>query len=155
MNHAFGWLTAMHTGEIGLPKDRLPWSTLEVDLGKKEYIILNWPQGVVRDRDKGISGLSAEDTNKLHDALFRDERRLQFVRCGRGKFLGISGAAFEALLNPLPEAAHRNDGADLQANASTSEQSRERDRPSILIAAKKPRFRVTTAETYPHKRRRA
>ncbi|KAI9573338.1 hypothetical protein HD554DRAFT_1173387 [Boletus coccyginus] len=38
--------------------------------------------GVVRDRDKGVSGLSAEDADKLHDALFIDEQRLQFVPRG-------------------------------------------------------------------------
>ena len=48
-------------------------------------MILNWPQGVVRDRDKGVSGLSAEDTDKLHDALFVDYHQLQFVRRGEGK----------------------------------------------------------------------
>ena len=48
-------------------------------------MILNWPQGVVRDRDKGISGLSAEDTSKLHDALFVDEYPLQFVPRAEGK----------------------------------------------------------------------
>lgn len=78
----------MNTGDIGfrLPKDRLPWSTLKKDLQKNGYGIVNWPQGVVRDRDKGISGLSAEDANKLHNALFQDERRIQFVRLDEGEF---------------------------------------------------------------------
>ena len=85
--HVFGWLIIVHTGEIGfmLPKDRLPWSTLEGDLQKKGYTMLNWPKDVARDKDKGVSGLSAEDTNKLYNALFRDERRLKFIRCGEGK----------------------------------------------------------------------
>ena len=48
-------------------------------------MVLDWPQGVVRDRDKGISGMSAEDTDKLYDALFVDEYRLQFVPRGEGK----------------------------------------------------------------------
>lgn len=49
-------------------------------------MIVNWPQGVIRDRDKGVSGLSAEDVDKLHGALFVDEQRIQFVPCGDGKF---------------------------------------------------------------------
>ena len=75
-------------GEIGfkLSNGRLPWSTLEGDLQKKGYMVINWPQGVVRDRDKGISGLSAEDTDRLHDALFVDEHRLQFVPRVERKF---------------------------------------------------------------------
>ena len=76
-------------GEIGfkLANGRLPWSTLDGDLQRKGYMIVNWPQGVVRDKDKGISGLSAEDADKLHDALFVDERRIRFVPCGEGPFL--------------------------------------------------------------------
>ncbi|KAG6379814.1 hypothetical protein JVT61DRAFT_10361 [Boletus reticuloceps] len=52
----------MFTGEIDfkLSNSRLPWSTLKGDLWKKGYTILNWLHGIVRDRDKGISGLSAE-----------------------------------------------------------------------------------------------
>ena len=71
----------LYTGEIGfkLSNGRLPWSTLDRDLCRKGYTIVNWPQGVFRDRDKGVSGLSAEDTDKLHDALFVDERRIRFV----------------------------------------------------------------------------
>ncbi|KAN0081695.1 hypothetical protein V8E55_009319 [Tylopilus felleus] len=67
--------------EIGfkLSNGRLPWSTLEGDLRKKGYMIVHWPEGVVRDRDKGVSGLSAEDADKLHDALFADAHRLRFV----------------------------------------------------------------------------
>jgi len=52
-------------------------------------MIVNWPQGIVRDRDKGVAGLSAEDANKLHDALFVDEQQLQFVPCGEGRFFSI------------------------------------------------------------------
>ena len=81
--------TTMFAGEIGfkLSNGRLLWSTLDGDLQRKGYMIVNWPQGVVRDRDKGISGLSAEDADKLHDALFVDERRIRFVPCGEGTFL--------------------------------------------------------------------
>ena len=75
MQHALNRATTMYTGEIGfkLSNGRLPWSTLDGDLQRKGYMIVNWPQGVVRDRDKWISGLSAEDADKLHDALFVDE----------------------------------------------------------------------------------
>ena len=85
MNHAFGQSTTKHIGGIGfrLPKGRLPWSTLGGDLEKKGSTLVNWLEGVLRDKDVGISGLSAEDMKELHDALFRDERRLQFVRCRR------------------------------------------------------------------------
>ncbi|KAH0828931.1 hypothetical protein J3R83DRAFT_2355 [Lanmaoa asiatica] len=92
---------------FSLCNGRLPWSTLEGDLGKKGYTILNWPQGVVRDRDKGVSGLSAEDADKLHDALFIDERRLLFVRCDEGKFLSMYDTTVEGLLNPRPEFADK------------------------------------------------
>ena len=85
MDHAFGQSTTKYIGEIGfrLPKDRLPWSTRGGDLEKKGSTLVSWPDGVLRDKDVGISGPSAEDTKELNDALFRDERRLQFVRCRR------------------------------------------------------------------------
>ena len=88
MKHVLKQLTTMYTGEIGfkLSNSRLPWSTLDRDLRRKGYMIVNWPQGVFRDRDKGVSGLSAEDAGKLHDALFVSERRIRFVPCGEGKF---------------------------------------------------------------------
>ncbi|KAI9455829.1 quinon protein alcohol dehydrogenase-like superfamily [Boletus coccyginus] len=119
--------------EIGfkLSNGRLPWSTLEGDLQKKGYVILNWPQGVLRDKDKGVSGLSAEDANKLHDALFVDEERLRFV--------------------PHGNESERNDGFSLVAVASGSARPRESDHS---MAGKQARFRVTTAEAYPHKKRR-
>ncbi|KAI9573319.1 WD40-repeat-containing domain protein [Boletus coccyginus] len=114
-----------------LSNGRLPWSTLEGDLWKKGYMIVNWPQGVVRDRDKGVSGLSAEDADKLHDALFVGEQRLQFVPFG-------------------DESAHNNDVTSL-AVASGSDRPRGSNRSML---GKQPRFRVTTAEAYPHKKRR-
>ncbi|KAI9455830.1 quinon protein alcohol dehydrogenase-like superfamily [Boletus coccyginus] len=120
--------------EIGfkLSNGRLPWSTLEGDLQKKGYVILNWPQGVLRDRDKGVSGLSAEDADKLYDALFVDERRLRFVPRD-------------------DESTRKNDGITLPAVASGSGGPRESDRST---AGKQARFRVITAEGYPHKKRR-
>ena len=86
-NHT--WLTVMHAGEIGfrVPKGRLPWSTLEGELEKQGYAIHNWPQGVFREKDKGVYSLSAEEAAKLYHALFSDERRLQFVRRDGGMFL--------------------------------------------------------------------
>jgi hypothetical protein len=93
--------TAMYTGEIGfkLSNCRLPWSTLDRDLEKRGYMIVNWPQGVFRDRDKGVSGLSAEDADKLHDELFVDERRVRFVPCGEGKSSNTKCASIRGLLN--------------------------------------------------------
>ncbi|KAI9573316.1 hypothetical protein HD554DRAFT_2311037 [Boletus coccyginus] len=115
-----------------LSNGRLPWSTLEGDLQKKGYMIVNWPRGVVRDRDKGVSGLSAEDVDKLHDALFVDEQRLQFVPCGE-------------------ECAYNSNEVASLAVASGSHRPHERDRSRL---GKQPRFRVTTAEEYPCKKRR-
>ena len=100
MQHVFNQLTIC-PGEIGfkLSNGRLPWSTLDGDLQRKGYMIINWPQGIFRDRDKGVSGLSAEDADKLHDALFVDERRIRFVPCIEGKFLRTQGP-IGGLLNP-------------------------------------------------------
>ena len=102
MPHVLNQSTTMYTGVIGfkLSNGRLPWSTLDEDLRRKGYMIVNWPQGVFRDRDKGVSGLSAEDADKLHDALFVDERRIQFVPCVEGKFLSMDGATIGRSLNP-------------------------------------------------------
>ena len=81
----------MHTGEIGfrVPKDRLPWSTLEGELQKQGYTILNWPQGVVREKDKGAYSLSAEEADKLYHALFVGERRLQFIPRDDGEHMSF------------------------------------------------------------------
>ncbi|KAF8553453.1 WD40 repeat-like protein [Imleria badia] len=120
--------------EIGfkLSNGRLPWSTLERDLRKKGYVIANWPHGVDRDRDKGVSGLSAGDADKLHGALFVDDCQIQFVRC--------------------KEYASDNDGVTSLAVASSSSGGpREINHSSTGRAL--PRFRVTTAEEYPNKRR--
>ncbi|KAF8553719.1 WD40 repeat-like protein [Imleria badia] len=120
--------------EIGfkLSNGRLPWSTLEGDLLKRGYMIVNWPQGVDRDRDKGVSGISAEDADKLYDALFVDDDRIQFVRCE--KF------------------ASSTDGVTSLAVASGSDGPRESNYSSA--GKQLSRFRVTTAEEYPNKRRR-
>ena len=88
MKHVLDQLTTMYTGEIGfgLSNGRLPWTTLGEDLRRRGYMIVNWPHGVFRDRDKGVSGLSAEDADKLQDALFVDEQRIRFIPCREGKF---------------------------------------------------------------------
>ncbi|KAH0833500.1 hypothetical protein J3R83DRAFT_12625 [Lanmaoa asiatica] len=106
MMHVCTQVSNISAGNIGfkLANGRLPWSTLEGDLREKGYMILDWLQGVPRDRDKGISGLSARDTDKLHDALFLEELRLRFIRYGEGKFLSNS-TVIEGLLNSLPESA--------------------------------------------------
>jgi len=118
--------------EVGfkLSNGRLPWSTLEGDLQKKGYAIVNWPQGVVCDRDKGVSGLSAEDADKLYDALFIDEHRLRFIR------------------------GEDNNGSASMAIGSCSDRPLERDGSSVLMVEKRSRFRVVTADAYPRKKRR-
>ena len=115
---------------------------------KKGYIIINWPQGVVRDRDKGISGLSAEDADKLHDALFVDEHRLRFIRCD-GRFSSIYG-----LTKLLAVSAGNNEAGVSMAVASGSDRRLECDRACIPSVQRQARFRVTTAEAYPRKKRR-
>ena len=128
-------------GEIGfkLSNGRLPWSTLEGDLQKKGYVVVNWPQGVVRDRDKGISGLSAEDTDKLHDALFVDEHRLQFVPRVESKLITIIWPNYGL---PSPGST---DSVSSLAVASSSYRSRENEHSMVIKQAK---FRVTTSEAY-------
>ena len=80
LKHVLNQSTTMYTGEIGfkLSNFRLPWSTLDGDLRRKGYIIVNWPQGVSRDRwpQCGCG---------LDDALFVDD--IRFVPCGEGTFL--------------------------------------------------------------------
>ena len=152
IKHILNQSTTMCAGEIGfkLSNGRLPWSTLDGDLRKKGYMVVYWPQGVFRDRDKGVSGLSAEDADKLHDALFVDEQRIRFVPCGEGRFLSAYGTIGRSL-NLRPESACNNDGITSLAVASGSGRPCESDRSTI---GKQARFRVTTAEAYPHKKRR-
>ena len=140
----------MYTGDVGfkLSNGRLPWSTLGADLQKKGYIIINWPQGVVRDRDKGVSGLSAEDADKLHDALFVDEHRLRFIRCD-GRFSNIYG-----LTKLLIVSAGNNEAGVSMAVASGSDRRPECDRAYIRSVQRQTKFRVMTAEAYPRKKRR-
>ena len=147
----------MHVGEIGfrVPKDRLPWSTLEGELEKKGYAIQNWPQRVFRERDKGVYSLSAEEADKLYHTLFSDERRLQFVRRDSGTFLRcISFPSNVPAENgertaPLPDAVA----------SSHSDGAHESNHSCMAAAGKQARFRVTRQETYnveqPCKRQRA
>ena len=65
-------------------------------------MIINWPHDVDRDREKGISGLNAEDAYKLYDALFVDNYRIRFVRC-EGKLPCIIGAtSFSTVCQGMP-----------------------------------------------------
>ncbi|KIJ13246.1 hypothetical protein PAXINDRAFT_14004 [Paxillus involutus ATCC 200175] len=58
-------------GGIGFPLHNyyLPWPTLESDLQKHGYEIINWPPGVPRENDKGINTLSAGHVHKLYLAF--------------------------------------------------------------------------------------
>ncbi|KAF8836520.1 hypothetical protein BDN67DRAFT_974062 [Paxillus ammoniavirescens] len=73
----------------------LPWSTLEGDLQKHGYVIINWPSGVPRENDKGIHTLSAGHVHKLYLAFTqsRDEDRPRFVR-HVGPSTGMSSVAW-------------------------------------------------------------
>ncbi|KAI6027215.1 hypothetical protein EDC04DRAFT_3142861 [Pisolithus marmoratus] len=56
--------------ELGLCYERLPWYTLEKDLEKNGYSLINWPTGVVRKHgNRGIHDLSALEVNKLYEAI--------------------------------------------------------------------------------------
>ncbi|KAI6148909.1 hypothetical protein BKA82DRAFT_997023 [Pisolithus tinctorius] len=69
-------------GELSLPCKRLPWSTLEQELEKNGYALVNWPTGVRKRGNKGIHDLSAVDVNKLYDAITcTDETRRLHIRC--------------------------------------------------------------------------
>ncbi|KAI6141217.1 hypothetical protein BKA82DRAFT_22726 [Pisolithus tinctorius] len=68
-------------GELSLPYKRLPWSTLEQELEKNGYALVNWPTGVRKCGNKGIHDLSAVDVNKLYDAITcPDETRRLHIR---------------------------------------------------------------------------
>ncbi|KAG9308590.1 hypothetical protein JVU11DRAFT_11694 [Chiua virens] len=75
-------IKCIHASEVGfqVPEDRLPWFKLEEKLHERGYTILNWP-GVIRENDKGVCSLSAENTAKLYCALFSSlpQERLQCV----------------------------------------------------------------------------
>ncbi|KAI6027236.1 hypothetical protein EDC04DRAFT_3142871 [Pisolithus marmoratus] len=69
--------------QFSLPYERLPWSTLEKDLEKIGYALVNWPTGVLRRRgNRGIHDLSAVEVNKLYEAITcpDEPRRLRICR---------------------------------------------------------------------------
>ena len=120
-------------------------------------MIVNWPQGVFRDGDEGVSGLSAEDADKLHGALFVGEGRIRFVPRGEGKFLSTRCATVGGLcLISPPGSAYNDDRITPLAGASGADGPRESNRWTV---GKQGKFIVTTQESYnaerPHKRRRA
>ncbi|KAI9456489.1 hypothetical protein HD554DRAFT_2145206 [Boletus coccyginus] len=127
-DHASNRLTIVNAGEIGfrVPKDRLPWSTLEGELEKRGYTILHWPQGVLREKDKGVYSLGAEEADKLYRALFVDVGRVQFVRRDDENGEGTVS---------LPETARSDDAF-------------ESHRSCVPLTGKQPRFRVMTQESY-------
>ncbi|KAI6130761.1 hypothetical protein EDD16DRAFT_1540667 [Pisolithus croceorrhizus] len=68
--------------ELNLPYERLPWYTLDKDLEKRGYALVNWPAAVLRKRgNRGIHDLSAVEVNTLYEAITRpDETRLRICR---------------------------------------------------------------------------
>ncbi|KAI6141200.1 hypothetical protein BKA82DRAFT_329335 [Pisolithus tinctorius] len=69
--------------ELSLPYERLPWYTLEKDLEKHGFALVNWPAGVLRKRgNRGIQDLSAVEVNKLYEAVTcpDETRRLHIHR---------------------------------------------------------------------------
>jgi len=98
-------------------------------------MIANWPEGVVRRKDKGVYGLSADEADKLYCALSsdKDEQQLRFVR------RGVESMDDDNAAIPLPTTSGSNTSQDV-------------DRSSMQM-----KFKVTTAEGYgrhSHKRRR-
>jgi len=87
-------------------------------------VIINWPEGVACEKDKGVYSLGAEEADKLYHALFlvKDEQRLRFVR------RGVESAD--------------NDNAAISLPTAPS------DRLCTTMAGKQAKFRVTTAEGY-------
>ena len=152
-SHTFNQLTIVHAGEIGfrVPKDGLPWSTLEGELERQGYAIDNWPQGVFRERDKGVYSLSAEEADKLYHALFSDERRLQFVRRDGGMFLKYPSFLANILVENGERIASLPDTAALHSDGA-----HESNHSCVATEGRQARFRVTTQEGYnverPHKR---
>ncbi|KIO08839.1 hypothetical protein M404DRAFT_997039 [Pisolithus tinctorius Marx 270] len=69
--------------ELSLPYERLPWYTLEKDLEKHGFALVNWPAGVLRKRgNRGIHDLSAVEVNKLYEVVTcpDETRRLRIHR---------------------------------------------------------------------------
>ncbi|KAI5986573.1 hypothetical protein EDC04DRAFT_1540139 [Pisolithus marmoratus] len=68
--------------ELGLPYERLPWYTLEKDLEKNGYSLINWPAGVLRKRgNRGIHDLNAVEVNKLYEAITCSDEARRLCIC--------------------------------------------------------------------------
>ncbi|KAI6021091.1 hypothetical protein EDC04DRAFT_2901439 [Pisolithus marmoratus] len=96
--------------ELGLPYERLPWYTLEKDLEKNGYALINWPAGVLRKRgNRGIHDLSAVEVNKLYEAITcSDETRLRICRSQSASALTVvvqpvTLAVASGSKRPIPE----------------------------------------------------
>ncbi|KAI5989569.1 hypothetical protein EDD15DRAFT_1306987 [Pisolithus albus] len=71
-------------GEVDLPCERLPWYTLDKDLEKHGFVLVNWPAGVVRKRsNKGIYDLSTVDVNLLYQAIMHPDEACRLRICRR------------------------------------------------------------------------
>jgi len=66
------------SSKVFISHGRLPWSTLGNDLEKQGLVLVNWPVGVPRKRNRGIYDLSAEHADKLYSATMHpdEEHRL-------------------------------------------------------------------------------
>ncbi|KAF9233685.1 hypothetical protein BU15DRAFT_66394 [Melanogaster broomeanus] len=117
--------------EIRFPmrKNRLPWFTLEDDLQKHGYTIVNWPSRVPRENDKGIRSLNAAQVDRLYFAVkqARDTDRLRFERC-------------------VDEPTDQDESVTVVQNAGSSKRRAEIDNHDGQ--GRRTRFRVTTAEYY-------
>ncbi|KIK11627.1 hypothetical protein PISMIDRAFT_122370 [Pisolithus microcarpus 441] len=83
----------MNAGEHDLAYERLPWYTLEKDLKKHGWALVNWPAGVLRKRgNRGIHDLSAVEVNSLYEAITcpEESRRPRICRCP-STLIGIYG----------------------------------------------------------------
>lgn len=70
--------------ELNLPYERLPWYTLEKDLEKHGFVLVNWPVGVLRKRgDGGIYELSTMDVNLLYQAIIHPDEACRLRICRR------------------------------------------------------------------------
>ncbi|KAI6008556.1 hypothetical protein EDC04DRAFT_892978 [Pisolithus marmoratus] len=98
--------------ELGLRYNRLPWYTLEKDLEKNGYALINWPTGVDRKRrNKGIHDLSAAGVNKLYEAITCPDETQRLHICRSQSALTVvpvqpvnrTPAAASSSKRPVPE----------------------------------------------------
>ncbi|KAF9231144.1 hypothetical protein BU15DRAFT_68582 [Melanogaster broomeanus] len=117
--------------EIRFPlrKNRLPWFTLEGDLQKHGYMLVNWPSRVPRENDKGIRSLNAAQVDRLYFSVKqgRDTDRLRFESC-------------------VDELTDQDENMIVVQNAGSSKRRAEIDDHDGQ--GRRTRFRVTTAEYY-------